>query len=164
MSHLGAGLESVEVPPVRVRLSQRAAQRALDAWRRDDGPDDAAELGVESFEERVVVLRTFQPRSRVGQLESDGVLLADWAWVSPGLRGGYRGMVAAMTRWGVDSRERPPIWCWFSDLCLFDAVSLLDAHHQLSTGYATVEVEAPAARRGLGLRRLERLSRGMAQR
>lgn len=90
-----------------------------------------------------VVLRTFQLRSRIAQLEADGVLLGDWDWVSPGLRDGYRAMIAAMARLGVDTQGLPPIWSWYGDLRLFDATSLLDPQHQLSAGYATVEFEAP---------------------
>jgi hypothetical protein len=91
-----------------------------------------------------MLLRTFQRLARVAELEADGVLVGDWDRVPSGHREGYQAMVDAMARAGVESHGRPPVWAWRGTLLLLDAALLLDAEHELSTGYATVEFEAPA--------------------
>ncbi|WP_028925095.1 hypothetical protein [Pseudonocardia acaciae] len=91
-----------------------------------------------------VVLRTFQRLARVEQLDADGLLVGDWDRVIPQHARAYRAMVDAMARHGVDTGGRPPIWAWTGEVRLVDAALLLDAEHELSTGYATVEFEAPA--------------------
>ena len=91
-----------------------------------------------------MLLRTFQRLPRVAQLDADGVLVGDWDRVPDAHRAGYRAMVAAMARAGVDTAGRPPMWAWRGGLTLLDAALPLDPEHELSTGYATVEFEAPA--------------------
>jgi hypothetical protein len=88
-----------------------------------------------------MILKTFQSLRRVEQLEADGVLVGCWEHAQT--RDGYRAMVAAMARAGVDTGGLPPIWAWRGTLCLLDARLLL-AEHDLRSGYATVEFDAPA--------------------
>lgn len=89
-----------------------------------------------------MILATFQSLSRVEQLAADGALVGSWEHAqSPD---GYRAMVAAMERAGVDTGGAPPIWAWRGALRLIDAKLLL-AEHELRAGYATVEFDAPAA-------------------
>ena len=91
-----------------------------------------------------VLLRTFQRLTRVAQLEAEGMLVGDWDHVPPAHRDAYRAMAAAMSRAGVDTAGRPPMWAWRGPLRLLDAALLLNPEHELSTGYATVEFAAPA--------------------
>jgi hypothetical protein len=88
-----------------------------------------------------MILRTFQSLRRVEQLEADGRLVGRWKHAQ--MPGGYRAMVAAMARAGVDTGGLPPIWAWRGTLILLDARLLL-AEHELRAGYATVEFDAPA--------------------
>ncbi|MEJ3653728.1 hypothetical protein WEH80_12160 [Actinomycetes bacterium KLBMP 9759] len=90
-----------------------------------------------------MIVRTFQRRVRVERLLSTGRLDGDWALVIPGYEPAYRGMVAAMARAGVDTEGRPPIWGWHGRLTLADAAMLFDAEHELSLGFATVDLAAP---------------------
>ncbi|MFC4946979.1 hypothetical protein [Pseudonocardia sp. GCM10023141] len=90
-----------------------------------------------------MLLRTFQPLSRVAQLRGDGVLVGDWHHVPvEPLRGGYRAMVAAMAAAGVDTGGNPPIWAWRGALTLLDSRMLL-AEHELRAGWATIALDAP---------------------
>jgi hypothetical protein len=91
-----------------------------------------------------MLLRTFQRLTRVAELEADGVLVGHWDRVQPAHREGYQAMVGAMARAGVETGGKPPMWAWRGTVLLLDAALLLDAEHELSTGYATVEFEAPA--------------------
>ena len=90
----------------------------------------------------IMLLRTFQRLSRVEGLT--GVLAGEWERVPGGLEAPYRAMVSAMERAGVGTGGRPPVWVWWGELRLIDAVSLFDAEHELSAGFATVEFDAPA--------------------
>ncbi|WP_191244836.1 hypothetical protein [Amycolatopsis deserti] len=72
-----------------------------------------------------------------------GDLLGDWDRVPASLVVPYRAMVEAMARAGVDTGGRPPVWAWRGELRLIDAISLFDAEHELSRGFATVEFDAP---------------------
>lgn len=90
-----------------------------------------------------MLLRTFQRLSRVAELERSGELVGDWDRVPATLRDAYRAMVAARADVQVDTHGRPPIWAWRGHPRLLDAALLLDEEYELSTGYATVEFEAP---------------------
>lgn len=91
-----------------------------------------------------MLLRTFQPTERVAAFTDGGSLVGGWEHVPESLRPAYRAMVAAMAETGVDTGGRPPVWAWWGELRLLDALSLLNPEHQLSTGYVTVEFDAPA--------------------
>ncbi|WP_232665772.1 hypothetical protein [Pseudonocardia sp. TRM90224] len=90
-----------------------------------------------------MLVRTFQRLVRVDKLYTDGRLLGDWSLVVPGYEPAYRGMVAAMARAGVDTGGRPPIWGWHGRLTLGDAAMLFNAEHELSLGFATLDLAAP---------------------
>lgn len=90
-----------------------------------------------------MILRSFQRLSRVASLSASGALFGDWAHVPASQHPGYRAMVAAMSVAGVDTGDRPPIWAWHGELHLVDAALLFDEQHELRTGYATVEFDAP---------------------
>lgn len=91
-----------------------------------------------------MILRTFQPRSRLTTLDADGVLVGSWDRVSGGpVRHGYAAMVAAMAAAGIDTGGLPPIWAWRGRLTLVDATMLL-SDHELRSGYVTIEFDAPA--------------------
>lgn len=72
------------------------------------------------------------------------MLVSDWERLPPFERATYPAMIAAMTRAGIRTGGRPPIWAWGAVPTLFDASLLLDPEYQLSNGYAVVEFEAPA--------------------
>lgn len=90
-----------------------------------------------------VVLRSFQPITRIQQLQHDGILIGDWAHVLRGTEKAYGRMVEVMTQRGIDCHGRPPIWAWLGQVRLMDAVLLLDPEHELSRGFATVTFTAP---------------------
>lgn len=90
-----------------------------------------------------MLLRTFQPTVRVTALMDSGSLVGSWDHVPTSLHGAYRAMAQAMAKAGVDTEGRPPVWAWWGELLLLDALNLLDPEHQLSAGYATVEFDAP---------------------
>jgi hypothetical protein len=95
-----------------------------------------------------VLLWSFQPLTRVTELNTTGELVGSWAHVprSPGdaIGTAYRAMVAAMERAGVPTAGRPPVWAWGGGR----GVTIMDAHmlvgEPLWHGYATVEFLAPA--------------------
>ena len=90
-----------------------------------------------------LVLRTFQPLTRVVQLQNDGTLVADWEHVVPGTEHAYARMVEVMSEHGINTDGRPPIWSWHGPLRLIDADLLFDAVHELSRGFATLTFRAP---------------------
>jgi hypothetical protein len=96
----------------------------------------------------VVRLWTFQPLSRLADLEEDGELVGSWEHV-PASTGdvicaAYGEMVGAMARAGVSTDGRPPIWAWGGGC----GGTVGDAHmvvgEPLWGGYATIEFTAPA--------------------
>ena len=92
-----------------------------------------------------MLLWTFQPLSRIAELERTGRLTSTWEWVSPGfVTRSYEAMVAAMARAGIDTAGRPPVWAWSArrGVSLGDAADLL-GEYGLLQGCATVEFEAP---------------------
>lgn len=91
-----------------------------------------------------LVLRTFQPLSRVAQLQHDRTLIGDWGHVRPGNERAYARMVEVMTEHGISTDGRPPIWAWHGPLRLIDADLLFDPVHELSRGIATLTFRAPA--------------------
>ena len=96
---------------------------------------------------REVLLWSFQPLDRIAALEADGELVGSWEHVPPStgdvVRAAYREMVSVMTRAGVDSGGRPPVWAWGGR-----RVTLQDAHSLVGEpvwdGYATIEFAAPS--------------------
>ena len=90
-----------------------------------------------------LVLRTFQPLSRVAQLQHDGILVGDWEHVLSGVEPAYARMVEVMTEHGISTGGRPPIWAWQGLLRLVDADLLFNAVHELSRGFATLTFRAP---------------------
>ncbi|GAA4523696.1 hypothetical protein [Amycolatopsis samaneae] len=91
-----------------------------------------------------ITLRTFQPLARAAHLAAGGSLVGSWAHVPVPFGAAYRAMVDAMGEAGVSTGGYPPVWAWWGRLRLFDATALFNPEHELSTGYATVEFEAPA--------------------
>ena len=90
-----------------------------------------------------MILRTFQPAARAEALLAGHTLVGGWKHAPPEpVRAGYRGMVAAMAKAGVDTGGRPPIWAWHGQLQLLDAVMLL-GDPQRCAGHVTIEFEAP---------------------
>jgi len=96
----------------------------------------------------VVGLWTFQPLSRLADLEEDGELVGSWGNVpaSTGdvIRAAYGEMVAAMARAGVSTDGRPPVWAWGGrcGVTILDALMLVG--EPVWGGYATIEFTAPA--------------------
>lgn len=90
-----------------------------------------------------MILRSFQRLTRVASLTATGALVGDWTYVPEADRPAYRAMVAAMAAAGVDTGGRPPVWAWHGEPRLIDAALLLDQEQELSSGYATVEFDAP---------------------
>lgn len=98
----------------------------------------------------LLTLKTFQLLDRVGQLEREQLLTGDWAHVQDWDRHGYRLMVDAMARHGIDTGGRPPIWAWAGRVTLLDASLLLNTEHDLPRGYATVTFTVPAEQALIG--------------
>lgn len=90
-----------------------------------------------------MILKTFQPRARLRELECTGRLVGDWDRVDPFYLPAYRDMVAAMEERGIDCQGRPPVWAWSGPVTLTDAFLLLDEDHDLRRGYVTITVDAP---------------------
>lgn len=90
-----------------------------------------------------MVLKSFQPTTRIAQLQREGILVGDWFYVLPGTERAYGRMVEMMTERGIDCHGKPPIWAWHGDVRLRDAIMLLDPEHELSRGYGTVTFIAP---------------------
>lgn len=89
-------------------------------------------------------LQTFQLRSRLRELDQQGVIFGDWSRVLPGCGEAYQGMVEAMRRAGVDTNGRPPVWAWQGrSLRLSDASMLYDPEHELVHGFVTVDLDVP---------------------
>ncbi|HLU58291.1 MAG TPA: hypothetical protein VKZ81_22760 [Pseudonocardia sp.] len=94
-----------------------------------------------------VLLWSFQPAARLGELHTTGQLVGSWERVppSPGdacLRA-YRAMVAAMERAGIPTHGRPPVWAWGGSC----GVTVHDAHMLLGDAardHVTIEFTAPA--------------------
>ncbi|OZM83817.1 hypothetical protein [Pseudonocardia sp. MH-G8] len=95
-----------------------------------------------------VELWSFQPLTRLAELEAHGELVGSWEHVPPStgdaIARGYRAMTATMERAGVPTGGRPPVWAWGGrPVTVADAESLVG--ESLRHGWATIEFTAPAA-------------------
>jgi hypothetical protein len=92
-----------------------------------------------------VLLWSFQPATRLAELQATGRLVGAWEHVPTGLSvpEAYRAMAAAMERAGIPMHDRPPVWAWGGSC----GVTVEDAHMLVGDpvwdGYVTIEFSAP---------------------